>query len=169
MSPIKKTLGKYIFMSRWLQLPLYLGLIVTLGAYIYRFLKELFDLVTGALGWNDTSIMLGILELIDVVMIANLLIMVILGGYETFIASLHVDSHPDHPEWLDHLDAGAMKVKLALSLIGISSIHLLATFIDPTKLTDRAIMWQVVIHITLVASAIAIAFTNKTIEHKSPS
>jgi uncharacterized protein (TIGR00645 family) len=156
-----KNLSRFIFMSRWFQLPLYLGLMVILAIYVYRFLKELFVLMSHLNGLNDTQIMLGVLDLIDVVMIANLLIMVILGGYETFVSPLLLQSHPDQPEWLDHLDAGGMKVKLALSLIGISSIHLLRTFIDPSQLTNFGIMWQVLIHLTLLVSAFTIAFTNK--------
>lgn len=147
-------------MGRWLQLPMYLGLIVILAAYVYRFSHELVRLVLHIRGINDIEIMLGVLDLIDVVMIANLLIMVVMGGYETFISHLVLNSHPDTPEWLDHLDAGAMKVKLALSLVGISSIHLLRTFIDPMKLNNFSVMWQVVIHITLIFSALAIAWTN---------
>ncbi len=157
----KNALGKLIFASRWLQAPLYVGLICALSGYVYRFLHELFQLFFYLNDTSDTTIMLGVLGLIDVVMIANLLIMVIMGGYETFIASLGIDKHPDQPEWLDHLDAGAMKIKLALALIGISSIHLLRTFIDPTKYSNNAIIWQVSIHITLLASALTIAFANK--------
>ena len=147
-------------MGRWLQLPLYLGLILILAAYVYRFTRELFTLIMHINGFDDTHIMLGVLDLIDVVMIANLLIMVVMGGYETFISHLDLNAHPDTPEWLDHLDAGAMKVKLSLSLVGISSIHLLRTFIDPTKLSNFSVMWQVIIHVTLIVSALAIAWTN---------
>ncbi|WP_058535186.1 TIGR00645 family protein [Legionella saoudiensis] len=161
MNSIRKIISSFIFMGRWIQLPLYLGLICILAAYVYRFLCELTELIIHINKADDTLIMLGVLDLIDVVMIANLLIMVILGGYETFISPLRLDSHPDQPEWLGHLDAGGMKVKLALALIGISSIHLLRTFIDPTKLDNYGIMWQVVIHLTLIVSALAIAFTNK--------
>ena len=161
MHPFKRKLSQFIFMSRWFQLPLYLGLMVILAIYVYRFLKELIALMSHLNGLNDTQIMLGVLDLIDVVMIANLLIMVILGGYETFVSPLLLQSHPDQPEWLDHLDAGGMKVKLSLSLIGISSIHLLRTFIDPSQLTNYGIMWQVLIHLTLLVSAFTIAFTNK--------
>lgn len=157
----KKIVGRTIFMGRWLQMPLYLGLIFILGAYVYKFLAELFQLMVHINTANNTEIMLGVLDLIDVVMIANLLIMVIMGGYETFVSRLNLNNHPDHPEWLDHLDAGAMKIKLALSLIGISSIHLLRTFIEPNKLTNDNILWQVVIHITLLLSALIIAYTNK--------
>ena len=149
-----------IFMSRWLQVPLYFGLIVILGAYGYRFLIELFLLMSHIHNFDDTHIMLGVLDLIDVVMIANLLIMVIIGGYETFISPLHLQNHPEQPEWLDEVNAGTMKVKLALALIGISSIHLLRTFIDPSKISTFSVMWQVIIHLTLVLSALSIALTN---------
>jgi uncharacterized protein (TIGR00645 family) len=157
---IKKGISQIIFMGRWIQLPLYLGLVLILAAYVYRYILELFELISHINGFDDTHIMLGVLDLIDVVMIANLLIMVVMGGYETFISHLELGSHPDTPEWLDHLDAGAMKIKLSLALIGISSIHLLRTFIDPTKLDNYSIMWQVIIHMTLIISALAIAWTN---------
>lgn len=160
-NPIKLAIGKFIFLSRWLQMPLYVGLIFILAAYAYRFIAELFHLIAHLNNTDDTHIMLGVLDLIDVVMIANLLIMVIMGGYETFVSRLDLTDHPDQPEWLDHLDAGAMKIKLALALIGISSIHLLRTFIDPSKLTNFTVMWQVAIHITLLISALTIAYTNR--------
>lgn len=160
MNKTKRAFTQIIFMGRWLQAPLYFGLIIILGAYAYRFLTELFHLVIMINHLNDTQIMLGVLDLIDVVMIANLLIMVIIGGYETFISPLNLQTHPDRPEWLDEVNAGTMKVKLALALIGISSIHLLRTFIDPSKHTNLSVMWQVLIHITLVVSALAIALTN---------
>lgn len=157
----KSLLGTVIFSSRWLQAPLYLGLILALSAYVYRFTQELFHLFMDLNAPDNNFIMLSVLGLIDVVMIANLLIMVILGGYETFIASLGIEKHPDQPEWLAHIDAGAMKVKLALALIGISSIHLLRTFIDPTQYSNTTIGWQVGIHVTLLVSALTIAFANR--------
>lgn len=152
--------SRFIFASRWLQAPLYFGLVVALGVYVYEFANGLFHLVASAAGLNETEIMLRVLDLIDVVMIANLLIMVIVGGYETFVSRLELAGHPDHPEWLSEVNAGTMKVKLALALVGISSIHLLRTFIDPSRMAGSAVMWQVIIHLTLVVSAIAIAFTN---------
>ncbi|MGL6029654.1 MAG: TIGR00645 family protein [Legionella sp.] len=160
---IKRIISRIIFTGRWLQLPLYLGLICILAAYVYRFMIELVELVMHINGFDDTHIMLGVLDLIDVVMIANLLIMVVMGGYETFVSHLELGEHPDQPEWLDHLDAGAMKVKLALSLIGISSIHLLRTFIDSSKMSNDTVMWQVIIHVTLIISAMALAWTNRMI------
>ncbi|MBA2710691.1 MAG: TIGR00645 family protein [Tatlockia sp.] len=163
----KNQISRFFFMGRWLQLPLYFGLLVILAAYVYRYVVELFHLVININGFDDTHIMLGVLDLIDVVMIANLLIMVVLGGYETFVSRLNLDTHPDQPEWLDHIDAGAMKIKLALALIGISSIHLLRTFIDPTKQTNDAVMWQILIHLTLLLSVLAIAYTNKLLNKET--
>jgi len=160
MNRVKASLTQIIFMGRWLQLPLYLGLIVILGAYAYRFIVELTELVYHIQSADNVRIMLGVLDLIDVVMIANLLIMVIIGGYETFVSPLRIQDDPDRPEWLDEVNAGTMKVKLALALVGISSIHLLRTFIDPSKQSNDSVLWQVVIHLTLVVSAIAIAATN---------
>jgi uncharacterized protein (TIGR00645 family) len=119
-----------IFSSRWLQLPLYLGLIVAQGVYVILFLKELWHLVHGATSLSEQDIMLLVLGLIDVVMISNLLMMVIVGGYETFVSRMRLERHPDQPEWLSHVNASVLKVKLAMAIIGISSIHLLKTFIE---------------------------------------
>lgn len=173
----KSTLGSFIFLSRWLQAPLYFGLIVAQAVYVYRFILELwhlidFGLMGGAMPKSvptnvadpEQAVMLIVLGLIDVVMIANLLIMVIVGGYETFVSRLNLKGHPDQPEWLSHVNAGVLKVKLATALIGISSIHLLKTFItatDKTDITDGGVFWQVMIHITFVASAIALAWIDR--------
>ena len=119
-----------IFSSRWLQLPLYLGLIVAQGVYVVLFVKELLHLITGTMRMGEQEIMLIVLGLIDVVMISNLLMMVIVGGYETFVSRLRLEGHPDQPEWLSHVNASVLKVKLAMAIIGISSIHLLKTFIE---------------------------------------
>ena len=119
-----------IFSSRWLQLPLYLGLIVAQGVYVFLFLKELWHLIHAAPTLTEQTIMLIVLGLIDVVMISNLLVMVIVGGYETFVSRLNLAGHPDQPEWLSHVNASVLKVKLAMAIIGISSIHLLKTFIE---------------------------------------
>lgn len=160
MNKLLKGVSGIIFWSRWLQAPLYLGLIVAQGFYVYIFIKELIHLITGAAALNESQVMLIVLGLIDVVMIANLLIMVIVGGYETFVSRMNLSEHPDEPEWLDHVNAGTMKIKFAIALVGISSIHLLKTFIDPGTLDNGAIMWQVVIHLTFVVSAVLLAYTN---------
>jgi uncharacterized protein (TIGR00645 family) len=182
VSPLRP-LPNLIFASRWLQLPLYLGLIAAQAVYVVHFLLELWHLVEAAAGsqpalqqlissigykpttaitaLNETIIMLVVLALIDVVMISNLLIMVIVGGYETFVSRMGLEGHRDQPEWLSHVNASVLKVKLATAIIGISSIHLLKTFINADNYTDRVLIAQTVIHITFLLSAIAIAYTDK--------
>lgn len=156
-----RTLGNMIFFSRWLQAPLYFGLIVAQGIYVYHFLIELWHLLWQANSITETKIMLTVLGLIDVVMIANLLIMVIVGGYETFVSRLNLQSHPDQPEWLSHVNAGVLKVKLAMALIGISSVHLLKTFIEADRLDNQVIYAQVAIHLTFVFSALMLAYVDR--------
>ena len=163
-NPRLRPIPALIFASRWLQLPLYLGLIVAQVVYVFQFWQELLHLME--LIWqqgkiNETEIMLIVLGLIDVVMIANLLIMVIVGGYETFVSRLYLEGHPDQPEWLSHVNASVLKVKLATAIIGISSIHLLKTFINAEHLPEPIIKWQVIIHITFLFSAMAISATDR--------
>ena len=162
---IRKTslsiMSQMIFWSRWLQAPLYLGLIVAQGVYVYHFMVELIHLVSIASKITESEIMLIVLGLIDVVMIANLLIMVIIGGYETFVSRLNLKEHPDQPEWLSHVNAATMKIKLSMALIGISSIHLLKTFINAENMTEATIKWQVIIHVVFIMSAIAMAYTDR--------
>ena len=181
------TLASLIFATRWLQLPLYLGLIVAQCVYVFHFWVELVHLVEAVFGdkdalamlvssigyksdfqvtaLNETIIMLVVLALIDVVMISNLLIMVIIGGYETFVSRLNLDEHPDQPEWLSHVNASVLKVKLATAIIGISSIHLLKTFINAANYTDKVLMWQTLIHIAFLFSALAIAYADRLMSH----
>ncbi|MDI1260724.1 TIGR00645 family protein [Aquabacterium sp.] len=176
-------LPNWIFASRWLQLPLYLGLILAQGVYVVHFWVELVHLVQAAFGnqealqiifaatgqqasaapthLTETTIMLVVLGLIDVVMISNLLIMVIIGGYETFVSRMNLENHPDQPEWLSHVNASVLKVKLATAIIGISSIHLLKTFINAENYSEKVLISQTVIHIVFLLSALAIALTDK--------
>ena len=182
--PKMKPLPSLIFMSRWLQLPLYLGLILAQAVYVFIFWSELYYLILSAFGndaalqhiltsitvdgatpptkLNEVTIMLVVLGLIDVVMISNLLIMVIIGGYETFVSRMGLDGHPDQPEWLSHVNASVLKVKLATAIIGISSIHLLKTFINVKAYMQNG-EWiaQTVIHVTFLLSALAIAYSDK--------
>lgn len=163
-----RPLAALIFSSRWLQLPLYLGLIIAQGVYVLLFLKELWHLVSHATSFGELEIMLIVLGLIDVVMISNLLVMVIVGGYETFVSRLRLETHPDSPEWLSHVNASVLKVKLAMAIIGISSIHLLRTFIEAgnigaanSRFTETGVMWQTIIHVTFILSAMGIAYVDK--------
>ncbi len=186
-----RPLPRLIFASRWLQLPLYLGLILAQAVYVFHFWVELVHLIEAAFGntdalaklvgsigyksdavptaLNETIIMLVVLALIDVVMISNLLIMVIVGGYETFVSRLDLEGHPDQPEWLSHVNASVLKVKLATAIIGISSIHLLKTFINAANYTDKVLLWQTVIHIAFLFSALAIALADRVMVHSVKS
>lgn len=190
MKPLSP-LANVIFASRWLQLPLYLGLILAQGVYVYHFWVELVHLIEAAMGHqdalqilvssigykstapvtalNETIIMLVVLGLIDVVMISNLLIMVIVGGYETFVSRLHLEGHPDQPEWLSHVNASVLKVKLATAIIGISSIHLLKTFINADNYQEKTLMWQTLIHVAFLLSAMAIAYTDRLLHPPASS
>jgi len=178
-----RPLPALIFASRWLQLPLYLGLIAAQAIYVFHFWVELVHLVEAAFGsssalealitsigyksnvaitsLNETIIMLVVLALIDVVMISNLLIMVIVGGYETFVSRMNLEGHPDQPEWLSHVNASVLKVKLSTAIIGISSIHLLKTFINAGSYDSKVLIAQTVIHIAFLLSAMAIAYTDR--------
>jgi uncharacterized protein (TIGR00645 family) len=161
----QRKLENFFFWSRWLQAPLYLGLVVAQGVYVYLFMAELGHLLMNifAAGGQiaETETMLIVLGLIDVVMIANLLIMVIIGGYETFVSRLDLGEHPDQPEWLSHINAGALKLKLSTAIIGISSIHLLKTFINAANLTEHTIKWQVAIYFMFLLSALAMALVDR--------
>ena len=191
-NPRSNALPNFIFASRWLQLPLYLGLIVAQCVYVFHFWVELTHLIEAAFGnkdaltalitsigykgntgWvpklDETVIMLVVLGLIDVVMISNLLIMVIVGGYETFVSRMNLEDHPDQPEWLDHVNASVLKVKLATAIIGISSIHLLKTFINAGNYEEKVLIWQTVIHIAFLFSALAIALADRLMTHASRS
>ena len=191
--PRLSPLAFFIFSSRWLQLPLYLGLIVAQCVYVYLFGKELWHLIHESPRLGEQEIMLIVLGLIDVVMISNLLMMVIVGGYETFVSRLGLENHPDQPEWLSHANASVLKVKLAMAIIGISSIHLLKTFIAAgtlgglpfcspevlanveqtvnagvalkcSTLTMMGVMWQTIIHAVFIISAIGIAWTDRIMQ-----
>jgi uncharacterized protein (TIGR00645 family) len=165
MNLFVKHLENFVFASRWIQAPLYIGLIVAQIVYCWLFMVELTHLVHGAFTTaqiSETTVMLVVLGLIDIVMVANLLIMVIVGGYETFVSRLDLEKHPDQPEWLSHINAGVLKIKLATAIIGISSIHLLKSFINAGNLPEHTLMWQVIIHLVFLFSALIMALVDKT-------
>lgn len=179
-----RTLAGFIFASRWLQAPLYLGLIIAQAIYVVLFFVELWHLIETAIingHFTETEVMLSVLALIDIVMIANLLIMVIIGGYETFVSKIRVAGHHDEPDWLSHVNANLLKVKLAVSIISISSIHLLKTFIEVGRMdggivtgadgrviySGEGVMWEVAIHLAFIVSALALAWIDK-MGHASP-
>lgn len=177
---------KLIFASRWVQAPLYLGLIVAGVLYAFKFAQKLWEEVVKLPEVSEEQLMMGVLTLVDITMVANLLVMVIIGGWATFVSRLDIDGHPDKPDWLDHIDAGTLKVKLAGSLVGVSGIHLLQTFISvgghgghdhdghgdgavavaqaaPAPVDNDAIMWQVIIHVVFLVSSIMLAWTERVL------
>lgn len=184
--PASRTLAGFIFASRWLQAPLYLGLIIAQAIYVVLFFVELWHLIENVIisgKISETDVMLSVLALIDIVMIANLLIMVIIGGYETFVSKIRVGGHHDEPDWLSHVNANLLKVKLAISIISISSIHLLKTFIEVGRMDDGVVLgangqvlysstgvfWEVMIHLAFIVSALALAWIDKMSHHSDSS
>lgn len=161
---VEQVFETIVFASRWVQAPLYGGLIVAELLYAYKFLVQLFEMVRDIRELNETIFMLGVLSLIDITMVANLLTMVVIGGYATFVSKLDLEDHPDRPDWLSHVDPGTIKVKLAASLIGISSIHLLKSFVNVANVSPDHIKWQIFIHSTFLASAILLAWTDRIMQ-----
>ena len=188
---LQSSIPRFIFATRWVQLPLYVGLIAAQAVYVVHFWIELVHLLEAAMGsqtalaalvnsigyksdvvvdqLNESVIMLVVLGLIDVVMISNLLVMVIVGGYDTFVSRMYLENHPDQPEWLNHVNASVLKVKLGTAIIGISSIHLLKTFINAANYDVKVLMWQTIIHITFLVSALAIALVDRLMQTHAPA
>ncbi len=186
---LQSAIPRFIFATRWVQLPLYIGLIAAQGVYVVHFWIELVHLLEAAMGsqtalaalvnsigyksdvvvdhLTESVIMLVVLGLIDVVMISNLLVMVIVGGYDTFVSRMYLEDHPDQPEWLNHVNASVLKVKLGTAIIGISSIHLLKSFINAANYDEKVLMWQTIIHITFLVSAFAIALVDRLMQTHS--
>jgi len=188
---LQSAIPRFIFATRWVQLPLYIGLIAAQGVYVVHFWIELVHLLEAAMGsqtalaalvnsigyksdvvvdhLTESVIMLVVLGLIDVVMISNLLVMVIVGGYDTFVSRMYLENHPDQPEWLNHVNASVLKVKLGTAIIGISSIHLLKSFINAANYDEKVLMWQTIIHVTFLVSALAIALVDRLMQTHAPA
>ncbi len=188
---LQSAIPRFIFATRWVQLPLYIGLIAAQAVYVVHFWIELVHLLEAAMGsqtalaalvnsigyksdvvvdhLTESVIMLVVLGLIDVVMISNLLVMVIVGGYDTFVSRMYLEDHPDQPEWLSHVNASVLKVKLGTAIIGISSIHLLKSFINAANYDEKVLMWQTIIHITFLVSALAIALVDRLMQTHAPA
>jgi uncharacterized protein (TIGR00645 family) len=153
-------LGYALFATRWLQAPLYFGLVVVQGVYVYKFFNELWTLILRCVSGQatETYVMLSVLKLVDVVMIANLLIMVIVGGYETFVSRIDLTGHRDQPEWFSHVNPNVLKVKLATAIVGISSVHLLQMFVDVQHTAQHSLLWGTTIHMAFILSAAILAY-----------
>jgi uncharacterized protein (TIGR00645 family) len=163
LKKVENILEAVIFSSRWIQAPIYGGLIVGAALYTYKFLIELIHLTTTVATISEEVLMLGILTLVDISMVLNLLIMVIIGGYATFVSRMNLAGHEDRPDWLEKIDAGTLKVKLAGALVGISGIHLLKAFINIGNKDFEAVKWQIVIHVVFLFSTLMLAYTEKVL------
>lgn len=161
MKQAETLLEKFVFASRWIQAPIYLGLIVGSVLYTYKFMQELLHLLFEVHDLSEEALMLGILTLVDVSMVMNLLVMVVIGGWATFVSHMDLEHHEDRPDWLEKINAGTLKVKLAASLVGISGIHLLKAFINITQKTDEQVMWLVIIHVVFLLTTLVLAYTEK--------
>lgn len=154
-----------MFWSRWVQAPLYAGLVVGAILYLIKFFQELYHTFEKTLELHEIDMMLKILSLVDISMVMNLVIMVTIGGYSIFTSRIDVDMHEDKPLWLEGLDAGQLKIKLATSLASISGVQLLKTFIDYREEEEKAgtegIIIEIVIHMVFILSALLLSQTEK--------
>lgn len=164
---VSRFFESFIYGGRWVIVPMYVGLLVTLFIYTWRFLIQLYVLCRDCSGMTEGNLMLGVLGLVDLTMIGNLIVMIMIGSYSIFVRRLHLTGE-DRPQWLDHISSGTLKVKIGMSLVGISSIHLLKDFIDAEALSREYIGRQIVIHLVFVLSTIAIAYTERILHAPKP-
>lgn len=167
-SPIKKFesfFEGFIFWSRWVQAPLYTGLIIAAIIYLFKFFQELFYLAEKFNMVTEQEVMVKVLGLVDISMVMNLIVMVTIGGYSIFASRIDVDMHEDKPLWLEGLDAGQLKIKLATSLASISGVYLLKTFMnyrnEVEKTSTEGVIIEIVIHMVFIVSALLLAQTEK--------
>ena len=161
----------FIFWSRWVQAPMYIGLIIGAFLYLAKFFQELLHMFTDIMVKGESEVMLTMLSLVDISMVMNLVVMVAIGGYSIFTSKIDVDMHEDKPLWLEGLDAGMLKIKLATSLASISGVQLLKTFVDYREAAEKAgaegIVMEIIIHMVFIFSALLLGYTEKII-HSYP-
>ncbi len=161
MRKAEHTLERVIFGSRWLMAPFYLGLIVCLAVLLVKFVQELVHIVPGVLTMRETDVILAVLTMVDLSLAGNLLLMVIFAGYENFVSRIDVADEKDRPEWMGKVDYSGLKLKLVASIVAISAIHLLKSFMDVSEKTDRELAWLVGIHMAFVVSGVLLAWMDK--------
>lgn len=147
-----------LFASRWLMAPFYLGLVVALVVLMVSFLGELWHFVLAAPALKETDVILGVLTLIDLSLAGNLLLIVVFSGYENFVSKLHVGDHVDRPEWMGTVDFSGLKLKLVASIVAISGIHLLKSFMNVSQMDKGDLLWLVIVHLTFVVSGLLLAW-----------
>ena len=156
--PATRGISLAIFASRWLQAPLYVGLIGVLALICIRFFSEFVHVTSALWGGEESKLVLLVLSLVDLVMVANLVIMVIISGYENFVSKFDEE---DKVHWLGEIDANSLKIKVASTIVAISSIHLLQIFLNVDKYSGDQLMWYTLIHIAFVVSALFLAFIDR--------
>jgi uncharacterized protein (TIGR00645 family) len=163
---MKYLIQSIILASRYLLLPLYLGMTAAMVLFGFKFFQELIHLFQKVSVISESDLVLGALALIDLMLVANLLIMVIISGYENFVSPIHVDSPDEKPSWLGTLDMNTIKIKVATSLVGISSIHLLAAFLNIKEKTTEHMLWLVITHMVFVGSSLLLAYIDRILYTK---
>ena len=167
---IERTIEKLLFACRWLLAPMYLGLSLALVALAIKFFQEAAHSLTGILTLAETDLVLSVLSLIDLVLVGSLIVMVMLSGYENFVSKLDTGSEQESPAWLGKLDSGGLKLKVAVSIVAISSIHLLRIFMNAQDTPNDKILWYVVLHLTFVVSAVLLGVLDRIAfaSHREP-
>ncbi|WP_395624123.1 TIGR00645 family protein [Sphingomonas daechungensis] len=168
MNSIERAVERVIFASRWFQVPLYLGLVAVLVMLAAKFVLELGHLSVELWTMGESSVVLAVLTLVDVVMVANLIVMVVISGYENFVSRLELEDAADKLSWFGKLDAGSLKIKLASSIVAISSIHLLKAFLDVNDIPNDKVLLLIAIHLTFIASALLLAYLDRMVGHRRP-
>ncbi len=158
---MEKLIEKTLFASRWLLAPIFLGLSVTLIALIIKFFEELYHTLTTILSLSEAELILHILSMIDMALVGSLIVMVMFSSYENFVSKIDLEEGAEKLDWLGKLDSGSLKLKVAASIVAISSIHLLQKFMEAQSIPDNKLMWYVIIHMTFVVSALMMAFLDK--------
>jgi len=158
---MERLIEKILYNSRWLLVPIYFGLIALLVMLTVNFLVDLVGLVPQVLEWTEKEAILATLTLVDLALVASLVIMVIISGYENFISKIDIETGEERLSWLGKLDSGTLKLKIASSIVAISSIHLLKAFMSIREIPNDKLLWLVVIHITFVVSALLMAIIER--------
>ncbi|MFV2004502.1 MAG: TIGR00645 family protein [Gammaproteobacteria bacterium] len=154
---------KFLYASRWLLAPIYLGLSLGLLILGIKFFQEIIHVMPVVFSTKEADIVLIILSLIDISLVGGLIVMVMLSGYENFVSSIDLDEGSEKLHWLGKMDAGSLKQKVAASIVAISSIHLLKAFMNAESISNDKLMWYVIIHLTFVVSAIGMAYVDSNI------
>lgn len=166
LKTIEIAFEKFLFRSRWLAAPFYLGLVLGLVVLLIVFTKKLFVFVGNSFNASEEQVIVGILSLIDLTLAAGLVLIVIFSGYENFVSKIDSGDHPDWPDWMGKVDFTGLKLKLLSSIVAISAISVLKAFMDITKYSDRDLIWLVTIHGVFVGSGILLALTDKIADSK---